>query len=81
MNDTARFSETLIALYGKSRKDSLLLCAALENEDYGLQAMPEVSPPKWHLAHTSWFYETFILKPFVVNYRPFNAHYEYLFNS
>ncbi len=81
MNDTAKFSETLIALYGKSRKDSLLLCTALENEDYGLQAMPEVSPPKWHLAHTSWFYETFVLKPFVVDYRPFNAHYEYLFNS
>ena len=43
--------------------------------------MPEVSPPKWHLAHTSWFFETFILKPFDKNYRPLFPVYEYLFNS
>ena len=43
--------------------------------------MDEVSPPKWHLAHTTWFFETFLLKPFVPGYRVFNEHFEYLFNS
>jgi hypothetical protein len=69
------------AAYRYTRQASLTLCASLELEDYGLQAMPEVSPPKWHLAHTSWFFETFILKPFVVDYQPFHPSYEYLFNS
>jgi len=57
------------------------LCASLENEDYGLQAMPEVSPPKWHLAHTSWFFETFILKVFIKNYKAYHHDYDILFNS
>ncbi len=56
-------------------------CAPLEIEDFGLQAMPETSPAKWHLAHTTWFFETFILKPFVENYSPVNSQYKVLFNS
>lgn len=71
----------LLANYVKTRQASLTLCEALETEDFGLQAMPEVSPPKWHLAHTSWFFETFILKPFVPGYREFHPQFEYLFNS
>jgi len=67
------------------RQASVELCKPLEIEDYGLQAMAEVSPPKWHLAHTSWFFETFILKPFASTagetYTPFHARFEYLFNS
>lgn len=43
--------------------------------------MADASPPKWHLAHTSWFFETFLLKPYVQGYRAFNDAYEYLFNS
>jgi len=43
--------------------------------------MDDASPPKWHLAHTTWFFETFLLKPFADGYRPFDEHYEYLFNS
>jgi len=43
--------------------------------------MADVSPPKWHLAHTAWFFETFLLKPFAEGYRPFNDHFEHLFNS
>ena len=56
-------------------------CAPLLVEDYGLQALPETSPAKWHLAHTTWFFETFLLKPHLKNYQPLNPRYEYLFNS
>lgn len=56
-------------------------CEPLLIEDYGLQAIPETSPAKWHLAHTTWFFETFILKPHLKNYKPLNPQYEYLFNS
>jgi ergothioneine biosynthesis protein EgtB len=70
-----------LAVYAQIRQATLALCETLENEDFGLQAMAEVSPPKWHLAHTSWFFETFILKSFAGDYRPFHREYEYLFNS
>ena len=63
------------------RKDSEALCAPLEIEDYGIQTMPDVSPPKWHLAHTSWFFETFLLKPFLKHYQEFDKHFAHLFNS
>lgn len=63
------------------RQDSLDLCRHLEIEDYGLQAMPDVSPPKWHLAHVTWFFETFILKPFAEGYQPHYELFEYMFNS
>jgi ergothioneine biosynthesis protein EgtB len=73
-----------ISLYGKymkTRRASINLCQSLVNDDYGLQGMPDTSPPKWHLAHTTWFFETFILKPYVTDYRPYNSQFEYLFNS
>ena len=57
------------------------LCAGLEPEDYVVQSMPDVSPTKWHLAHTTWFFETFILKKFVAGYRAEIPEYAYLFNS
>jgi len=57
------------------------LCLPLENEDYGVQPMADASPPKWHLAHTSWFFETFLLKPYLRDYQPFHERFEYLFNS
>jgi ergothioneine biosynthesis protein EgtB len=57
------------------------LCNPLETEDYGIQCMPDVSPPKWHLAHTTWFFETFLLVPHLKNYRVFNARFHELFNS
>jgi len=57
------------------------LCRFLTTEDYGVQAMPDASPPKWHLAHTTWFFETFILLPWLSGYRRLNDQYEYLFNS
>jgi ergothioneine biosynthesis protein EgtB len=57
------------------------LCDTLEREDYVVQSMPDVSPTKWHLAHTSWFFETFLLAPHAPGYEPFNPHFAYLFNS
>lgn len=57
------------------------LCQPLAIEDYVIQGMPDVSPPKWHLAHTTWFFETFILKPYLKNYTPLQSHYQQLFNS
>jgi ergothioneine biosynthesis protein EgtB len=50
-------------------------------EDHGVQPMADVSPPKWHLAHTTWFFETFLLKPLAARYRPFDDRFEHLFNS
>ena len=57
------------------------LCEPLAIEDFVVQTMPDVSPVKWHLAHTSWFFETFILKPGLSGYRPFDDRFEALFNS
>jgi ergothioneine biosynthesis protein EgtB len=67
--------------YIKVRELTERLCAPLVAEDYVVQSMPDVSPTKWHLAHTSWFFETFILSPHAKNYRVFNEHFAYLFNS
>ena len=63
------------------RKFTNALCAGLEPEDCVVQSMPDVSPTKWHLAHTTWFFETFILKKFVPGYRAEVPEYAYLFNS
>jgi ergothioneine biosynthesis protein EgtB len=57
------------------------LAAPLSAEDQTVQSMPDVSPTKWHRAHTSWFFETFVLGPHAADYAPFNADYCHLFNS
>ncbi len=57
------------------------LCAHLDPEDLVAQSMPDASPAKWHLAHTTWFFETFLLKSFVPDYEPLHPAYAYLFNS
>jgi ergothioneine biosynthesis protein EgtB len=57
------------------------LCEPLEAEDYILQSMPDASPVKWHLAHTTWFFETFLLLPSLPHYRPFRPEFAFLFNS
>jgi ergothioneine biosynthesis protein EgtB len=72
---------SLHARYRDIRQRSEQYCAPLNIEDYGLQAVAETSPAKWHLAHTSWFFETFLLKPYVADYTPFHPRFEYLFNS
>ncbi len=69
------------ALFRDIRARSVALAAPLTAEDQCIQSMPDVSPTKWHLAHTSWFFETFILKPFGGGYGEFHPDYNYLFNS
>ncbi|GAB1234919.1 ergothioneine biosynthesis protein EgtB [Ferrigenium sp. UT5] len=71
----------LIERFNTVRARTEALCAPLEIEDYGIQAMESVSPPKWHLAHTTWFFETFILVPYARHYRMLNDAYAHLFNS
>ena len=65
----------------QSRALSHALAAPLSDEDQVVQAMDDASPTKWHLAHTTWFYESFILKPMLPGYREFSADFEYCFNS
>ncbi len=81
MTTQAAMSNTLSKSYIEVRKQSEELCKPLITEDYVVQTMPDVSPPKWHLAHTSWFFETFILAPYLENYRRFNEPFNDLFNS
>jgi len=71
----------LAARYRATRSRSEALCAPLEVEDYQLQSMPDCSPPKWHLAHTAWFFETFILAPHEPGFRPHRPEFAFLFNS
>jgi ergothioneine biosynthesis protein EgtB len=73
--------DSLAALYQKVRRTTLQLCEPLAIEDYLVQSMPEASPVKWHLAHTSWFFETFVLVPNLRSYRSFHPKYSFLFNS
>jgi ergothioneine biosynthesis protein EgtB len=67
--------------YEEVRALSERLCETLETEDYVIQTMPEASPTKWHLAHTSWFFETFLLQTNISNYQSAHPQYNYLFNS
>ena len=67
--------------YRSVRHATLRLVAPLSAEDCVVQSMPDASPAKWHLAHTTWFYETFVLAPHVPGYRAFDPAYRYLFNS
>jgi len=73
--------QPLLARYQDTRKLSRDIVEPLQPEDLVIQSMPDASPIKWHLAHTSWFFETFLLKPFLTGYRPFHSQFEYLFNS
>jgi ergothioneine biosynthesis protein EgtB len=73
--------QRLIAQFRKVRNFSAHLCRNLEPEDCVVQSMPDVSPTKWHLAHTSWFFETFVVKVWMPRYRSEVPQYAYLFNS
>ncbi|MBU0655131.1 MAG: ergothioneine biosynthesis protein EgtB [Gammaproteobacteria bacterium] len=73
--------EELIAHYQRIRAVTAAICAPLAVDDYQIQSITETSPPKWHLAHVSWFFETFLLRAFEKNFQPYCADYAYLFNS
>jgi ergothioneine biosynthesis protein EgtB len=67
--------------YCRVRRQTLALCGTLEAEDYVVQSMPSASPAKWHLAHTTWFFEHFVLKDHEKQFRPFHPQFDFLFNS
>ncbi len=71
----------LIERFQQIRNFTTRLCRGLQPEDCVVQSIPDVSPTKWHLAHTSWFFETFVLKVWVPEYEPAVPEYAYLFNS
>ncbi|WP_256010469.1 ergothioneine biosynthesis protein EgtB [Desertivirga xinjiangensis] len=67
--------------YKAVRKHTEDICAPLKSEDYVVQPVVDVSPPKWHLGHSTWFFETFLLKPYLKGYREFSPDFNYVFNS
>ena len=73
--------EALWRAYHDVRNQTRILCEPLVNEDYVVQSMQQASPVKWHLAHTTWFFETLVLIPFAQLYRPFHSSFGVLFNS
>ncbi len=80
-NGTTLSQQSLIEQYQQVRRFSEQLCEPLVTEDYVIRSMPDVSPTKWHLAHTSWFFETFILTSTIPKYVSLHRQYTYLFNS
>ncbi len=74
-------SSELLLRYTKIRERSILLCFDLHPEDQVVQPIADVSPPKWHLGHTTWFFETFILKKFYPDYQDFHPDFSFVFNS
>jgi hypothetical protein len=71
----------MAARYRAVRQQTEALCAPLSAEDHVIQSMPDASPARWHLAHTTWFFETFVLAEAVPGYQPWHEAFAYLFNS
>ena len=68
-------------LYRRVRDETEALAAPLSAEDQTIQSMPDASPAKWHRAHTTWFFETFLLQPHLPGYEVFHPDFGYVFNS
>ena len=81
MSQVISSTSGLASQFAAVRKQTEDLCAPLSAEDMMVQSCSEASPVKWHLAHTTWFFEVFILKEFLAGYREFNADFVWLFNS
>ncbi|MBC7896690.1 MAG: ergothioneine biosynthesis protein EgtB [Cytophagaceae bacterium] len=79
--ESARPIASLQVAYSTVRSQTESLTKTLETEDFVVSSMPDVSPTKWHLAHTSWFFETFVLAPHAASYRAIDPKYAFLFNS
>ncbi|HSI68687.1 MAG TPA: ergothioneine biosynthesis protein EgtB [Gillisia sp.] len=73
--------EALLQLFIETRKDTEKICSPLETEDYVVQPVVDVSPPKWHLGHTTWFFEEFVLKKYAEGYVLFDDNAAFVFNS
>jgi len=71
----------LAGRYASVRQLTEEICRPLEVEDYVVQPIADVSPPKWHLGHSSWFFETFVLKPHVQGYQVYDDQFDFVFNS
>ena len=80
-NEGVAVTDGLRLRYSRIRARSLQLAAPLSDEDCAAQSMPDASPVKWHLAHTTWFFETFVLERFERRFAPFNRAFKMLFNS
>jgi ergothioneine biosynthesis protein EgtB len=74
-------TDSLLDFFLETRKHSEDICQPLEIEDYVVQPVIDVSPPKWHLGHTTWFFEEFILKPHAKDYTLFDEDFSFVFNS
>jgi ergothioneine biosynthesis protein EgtB len=74
-------TQTLLETFVSTRKESETICAPLEIEDYVVQPIEDVSPPKWHLGHTTWFFEEFLLKPYLKDYKVYDEDFSFVFNS
>lgn len=74
-------TQNLVSLFLDTREYTETICKPLEIEDYVVQPIVDVSPPKWHLGHTTWFFEEFILKPFKPSYQEFHKDFAFVFNS
>src|SRR5690348_3119301 len=72
---------SMLDAYTAVRRATEALAAPLTSEDQTIPSMPDASPAKWHRAHTTWFFETFLLQPHARGYRAFDARFNYLFNS
>ncbi|MET0071242.1 MAG: ergothioneine biosynthesis protein EgtB [Candidatus Thiodiazotropha sp.] len=73
--------ERLIAEFHRVRDLSETLCLPLQHDDYQIQSIVQTSPPKWHIAHVSWFFEAFVLGHFDPSYEPFDPRFDFIFNS
>src|SRR3954466_1153794 len=71
----------LDSAYRRTRDLSVAIAAPLSDADATIQPHADASPAKWHLAHTTWFFETFVLRDHVAGHRPYDERYAYLFNS
>ena len=81
MNSEERQPQELAERFGEVRRRTLNLCEPLTPEDMMVQSCPEASPAKWHLAHTAWFFESFVLTQYLSGYCLFNPAFPWLFNS
>jgi ergothioneine biosynthesis protein EgtB len=79
--ESAVSSHELAGRLRSTRRRTLTLCEPLSAEDMMVQSCPEASPAKWHLAHTAWFFESFVLREFLPGYRVFHPDFSWLFNS